>query len=89
MNIWQIQDAKSHLSQLIDLASQGQPQLLTKYGRKKAIVISIDEYEQLTQKQNNHAFIQMLLSAPKCDELDLTREHETVSEIGIFDTIGE
>lgn len=76
MNSWQLQDAKSHFSQMVELASQGQPQLVTKHGRNKVIVLSIEEYEQLTRQKTGYAsFIHALLSAPKA-ELDLTRTEQ-------------
>lgn len=76
MNSWQLQDAKSHFSQMVELASQGQPQLVTKHGRNKVIVLSIEHYEQLIQQKTGYAsFIHALLSAPKA-ELDLTRTEQ-------------
>lgn len=86
MNSWQLQDAKSHFSQLVELASQGKPQLVTKHGRNKVIVLSIEEYEQLSQTKNDRKnFIQLLLSAPKV-ELDLSRsESDLIPQDSIFD----
>lgn len=86
MNSWQLQDAKSHFSQMVELASQGQPQLVTKHGRNKVIVLSIEEYEQLTQQKTGYAsFIHALLSAPKA-ELDLTRtEQDFIPSGTLFD----
>lgn len=86
MNSWQLQDAKSHFSQLVELASQGKPQLVTKHGRNKVIILSVEEYEQLTQKKtDHHSFIHALLSAPKA-ELDLTRtEQDLIPANSIFD----
>ena len=76
MNSWQLQDAKSHFSQMVELASQGQPQLVTKHGRNKVIVLSIEQYEKLTQQKSGYtSFIHALLSAPKA-ELDLTRTEQ-------------
>lgn len=61
---------------MVELASQGQSQLLTKHGRNKVIVLSIKEYEHLTQQKTAYAsFIHALLSAPKA-ELDLTRTEQ-------------
>lgn len=88
MNSWQLQDAKSHFSQVVELASQGNPQLVTKHGRNKVIILSIEKYEQLIQKKTGHqSFIQALLSAPKV-QLDLTRtEQDLVPANSIFDDL--
>ncbi|KXK12713.1 MAG: hypothetical protein UZ14_CFX002002158 [Chloroflexi bacterium OLB14] len=46
-SIWQIQDAKNKLSELITRAVKHGPQLITKHGEKTVVVISYSEYEKL------------------------------------------
>ena len=48
---WQIQDAKNKLSEVVMLALQQGPQVITKYGEKTAVVISYSEYEKLRKSQ--------------------------------------
>jgi len=41
---WQLQDAKNRLSEVIELALNQGPQLITRRGRKTAVIISYREY---------------------------------------------
>lgn len=45
---WALQDAKNKLSEVVDAASQGEPQVVTRRGVDTAVVISYREYEQIT-----------------------------------------
>jgi prevent-host-death family protein len=49
--IWQIQDAKNKLSEVITRALKQGPQLITKHGEKTVVVISFTEYEKLRKSQ--------------------------------------
>lgn len=49
--IWQIQDAKNKLSEVISRALNEGPQLITKHGEKTVVVISYAEYENLRKSQ--------------------------------------
>ncbi|GAB4496996.1 MAG: hypothetical protein OHK003_04070 [Anaerolineales bacterium] len=49
--VWQIQDAKNKLSEVITCALQQGPQLITKYGEKAVVVIAYSEYEKLRKTQ--------------------------------------
>jgi antitoxin Phd len=46
-DIWQIQDAKNKLSEVITRALNHGPQLITRHGEKAAVVVSYAEYERL------------------------------------------
>jgi antitoxin Phd len=50
-DVWQIQDAKNKLSEVITCAIKQGPQLITKHGEKTAVVISYTEYEKLRKSQ--------------------------------------
>ena len=49
--IWQIQEAKNKLSEVIARALKYGPQLITKHGEKTVVVISYAEYESLRKSQ--------------------------------------
>ena len=49
--VWQIQEAKNNLSEVITLAIRQGPQLITKHGEKTAVVLSYNEYEKLRKSQ--------------------------------------
>ena len=50
-DIWQIQDAKNKLSEVISRALKDGPQLITKHGEKTVVVIAYAEYENLRKSQ--------------------------------------
>lgn len=43
---WPLNDAKTHLSEVIDLA-QTEPQIVTKHGKNTAVVLSFEAFELL------------------------------------------
>ena len=49
--IWQLQDAKNKFSEVISRALKQGPQLITKHGKKTAVVLSYTEYEKLRKSQ--------------------------------------
>ena len=49
---WQLQEAKNKLSQVVKQARNSGPQVITVHGEEAAVLLSIDEYRQLTQKKN-------------------------------------
>ena len=42
-SVWQVQEAKTHLSEVIAGAGQRSPQVITKHGTECAAVISIED----------------------------------------------
>jgi antitoxin Phd len=50
-DIWQIQDAKNKLSEVIARAQKHGPQLITRHGEKAVVVVSYAEYERLRKSQ--------------------------------------
>jgi prevent-host-death family protein len=50
-SVWQIQDAKNKLSEVISLALTQGPQLITKHGEKTVVVLSYAEYEKMRKSQ--------------------------------------
>ncbi|HKJ40414.1 MAG TPA: type II toxin-antitoxin system Phd/YefM family antitoxin [Anaerolineales bacterium] len=49
--IWQLQEAKNKLSELIERALKQGPQLITRRGEKAVIVMSYKEYSRLKNSQ--------------------------------------
>jgi antitoxin Phd len=47
MGKWQLQDAKSRFSELIDRALDEGPQVITRRGEETAVVMSAEEYKSL------------------------------------------
>ena len=45
--VWQLQDAKNKFSELVERAVNGEPQVVTKHGKRTAVLMSADEYARL------------------------------------------
>jgi prevent-host-death family protein len=45
----QLKDAKAALSAVVDKAVAGEPSVITRHGRKEAVVLSFQEYERLAR----------------------------------------
>lgn len=63
----QLKDAKATLSAVVDQAVLGDPSIITRHGKKQAVVLSFEEYEKLT---NIPSFGGLLASFPG-DEQDI------------------
>jgi antitoxin Phd len=45
----QLKDAKAKLSAVVDQAIAGEPAVITRHGRKEAVILSFKEYERLAK----------------------------------------
>jgi prevent-host-death family protein len=72
MATWQVQEAKSRLSELIDRASTEGPQTITRHGAKRAVVLSIEDYAELEALRPD--FRAHLLGGPKVDDFQVERD---------------
>ncbi|SFO53604.1 prevent-host-death family protein [Mesorhizobium sp. NFR06] len=45
----QLKDAKATLSAVVDEAVAGEPAIITRHGRKQAVILSFKEYERLSR----------------------------------------
>lgn len=64
---WSLQDAKAQFSAVVDAALGGEPQVVTRHGRRAVVVVSAEEYDALQRNAKAAApgFIEHLLSMPK------------------------
>jgi antitoxin Phd len=70
-DIWQIQDAKNKLSEVITRALKDGPQLITRHGEKTVVVVSYAEYERLRKSQGK---LSEFFKASPLAGIDLTRD---------------
>ncbi len=79
-NHWQLQDAKSKFSNLVEKAQHNGPQVVTKNGKDAVVVLSIDEYKKLIKPKTS--LLDFFQSSPLAKEdLDLTRSKELPRDI--------
>jgi prevent-host-death family protein len=61
VRVIRLTDAKASLSSLIDNAMRGEPSIVTRNGKRAAVVIGYEEWERLTKVPS---FGRLLMSAP-------------------------
>lgn len=74
MATWQVQDAKTRLSEVIERARAEGPQTITKHGLERAVVLSIEDYRVLVAHRPD--FKSYLLNGPKVDDFTIERSRD-------------
>lgn len=81
-NTWQLQDAKSKFSQLVDNAMHNNPQFVTKHGNNAVVILSFEDYKKLVKPKED--LVTFLRNSPLADaELDITRSKDLPREINL------
>ncbi len=57
----QLKDAKATLSAVVDEAVKGEPSVITRHGRKEAVIVGFEEWERLSRVPS---FGRLLMAAP-------------------------
>jgi len=76
---WQVQEAKTRLSELIEEADKKGPQIITRHGSEHAVVLSITDYRALTDQREN--LRDYLLGGPKVDNFESSAAANTGRKI--------
>lgn len=81
-NSWQLQEAKSKFSQLVDKAMHHKPQIVTKHGNNAVVILSFDDYKNMLKPENN--LVTFLRNSPLMDEeLDIARNNDLPRDINL------
>jgi prevent-host-death family protein len=79
MALWQVQQAKTRLSEVIEDAQGKGPQIITRHGAERAVVLSMEDYRALTaHKPDLKAY---LLGGPKVESFEIEYDSDTGREI--------
>ena len=79
-NTWQLQDAKSKFSQLVESAMLNEPQFVTKYGNNAVVILSFKEYKKITKPKTD--LVTFLRTSPLMGlELDISRDGDLPRDI--------
>ncbi|MGV6852631.1 MAG: type II toxin-antitoxin system Phd/YefM family antitoxin [bacterium] len=79
-NTWQLQDAKSKFSQLVENAMSSEPQFVTKHGNNAVVVLSFEDYKKITKPKMD--LVTFLRNSPLTEiELDISRNRELPRDI--------
>ncbi len=79
MKIWQVQEAKARLTELMNQARDN-PQIISRRGVNEIVLININKYHELSKTKEN--IVSFFQSSPLNEiELDFTRDQSKVREI--------
>lgn len=79
MASWQVQEAKTRLSEVIERARTDGPQTITRYGADRAVLLSVEDYRALVAHRPD--FKAHLLGGPKVDDFTIERDRDTGRDI--------
>ena len=79
---WQLQEAKSNLSQLVKQAANGDAQVVTVHGKPAVVVIAAAEYARLTRREGKLSDV-LLQPSLAADDLDISRSRDTGRAIAL------
>lgn len=80
INTWQLQDAKSKFSQLVEKALHQGPQFVTKHGNNAVVILSFKEYQEITKPKSD--LVGFLRNSPLGNiELDILRDKNPPRDI--------
>ena len=80
MNTWQLQEAKSRFSEVVDLSLNQGPQMVTKHGQDAVVILSASEYRRIC---GSLPLRDLLLNAPRGAPLDIKRSREVIRDISL------
>ncbi|NPV87894.1 MAG: type II toxin-antitoxin system Phd/YefM family antitoxin [Anaerolineae bacterium] len=82
VNIWQLQEAKARFSELVERSLHNGVQIVTRRGKKVAVILPYEEYRRLTAPHSNLA--QFLLNSPLAgSELSVERDKSLPREVDL------
>jgi antitoxin Phd len=81
MAVWQVQEAKTRLSEVIEEANSKGPQFITRHGAERAVILSIRDYRALTAHKPN--LKEYLLGGPKVDSFEVPRDRDKGRKVSL------
>lgn len=79
-NIWQLQEAKNRFSELVRQAHKNGPQIITKFGKKAVVILSIEDYKKLNKPK--YDLVSFFKNSPLCGtDIDLARDKSSSRDI--------
>ena len=88
MASWQVNQARTHFSDVLDQADEDGPQIITHHGKERAVVLSMDAYRALKPEPESKPkldFVSFLLSIPKIEleDWEIERDRDPGREIDL------
>lgn len=81
MHTWQLQQAKSHFSELVELTLTEGPQMVTRRGEEAVVILAAHDYRRLSGQMPQ--LMECLLNAPRGEGLELVRSTEPIRALAL------
>lgn len=81
MHTWQLQEAKSRFSEVVELSLNEGPQLVTRRGEEAVVILAANDYRRLSGQ--TLSLLDCLLNAPRGDALVLDRSPEAIRTLDL------
>ncbi len=78
MHTWQLQEAKSRFSEVVELSLSEGPQLVTRRGEDAVVILSALDYRRMSGVPS---LLKTLLGAPRGESLDIERTREPIRSL--------
>ena len=79
MHTWQLQEAKSRFSEVVDLSLKEGPQLVTRRGEEVVVILAASDYRRISGQTPN--LLDCLLNAPRGEPLVIDRSRESIRDL--------
>lgn len=77
---WQVQEAKSRFSEVVDEAIAHGPQRVTRHGEEVAVILSAKDFRRLTRPKGD--IVSFFRESPLAElDIDLKRSKETARDL--------
>ena len=77
---WQLQDAKSKFSKLVEKAINDKPQFVTKHGNNAVVILSFEDYKKIIKPKTD--LVTFLQNSPLSEiELDISRNSDLPRDV--------
>ena len=81
MQTWQLQKAKSHFSELVELTLKDGPQMVTRRGKEAVVLVAAHDYRRLSGQMPK--LMDWLLNAPRGEQLNIKRPSGRIRDISL------
>jgi len=78
MHTWQLQEAKSRFSEVVDLTLSEGPQMVTRRGKDAVVILSVLDYRRMSGVPS---LVKTLLGAPRGEPLEIERVSEPIRDL--------
>jgi len=80
MQTWQLQEAKSRFSEVVDMALKEGPQFVTRRGQDAVVILAASDYRRMS---GTPSLLSTLLSGPRGTPLIMDRSQESIREVDL------